>query len=143
MKSIGILLLTVVLASTPPLARTIKIEKLTGNVDPKRAFLLEGLSCRNLDKVVHITISIDWPQDKTSTNDGGRFIFWTDETEFLFPQSKVSYLHGDYTISGYFITRSGGTHQGITSMAFEAVDDASVVLNSNVKEVPAKKIGCV
>jgi hypothetical protein len=118
------------------------IEKLTGPVSTRNTFLLEGLSCRNLDKIVHVNISVDWASDALSQNDAGRFVFWTSESEFLFPQSKVIFLHGSYLVNGYFIARSGGTHQGVTSMAFEKVEDASVMLNPSVKEVPAKRVGC-
>jgi hypothetical protein len=127
-------------------AKTIRIEFLQGNFDQKNAFIIDGLACRNLDKIVHLNIALDWPEGTLSKEDKDNVDFWTNrgesDSDYRFPSSKVEYRHGSYLISGYFIIRSGGTHQGITGMGFQAIDDATVMLNPSVKEIPARRAYC-
>lgn len=125
-------------------AREIIIERLSANIDPANVGKLDGLWCANVDKIVKISIGVDWPPDKTDVETDGykRLIFWDDQDEHLFPDGSYSYQHGTYVIDGYFIARSGGIHQGVSSLYFERVDDAQVLLNPAVKEVPAKETAC-
>ena len=57
--------------------------------------------------------------------------FWDQDDEYLFPKGSFFFLHGSFIIKGYFSARSGGTHQGINSNAFEKVDDAHVSIGFN------------
>jgi hypothetical protein len=129
---------------TPAQAKTITVEYLQGNIDPKNVSQLGDLACRAMDKIIHLKITVDWPDGKRDqeTSDYQRLVFWDDSAEYLFPKDTYVWMHGSYYINGYFIPRTGGMHQGVISNAFEKVDDASVLLNPAVKEVPAKKSGC-
>jgi len=123
-------------------ARPVTVEVLTNQITLATAISLSELACRNMDKIVHLDLSIDWPSDKISPNGNGvRLVFSNDHTEFLFPKGSFTYLYGVYIVKGYFIARSGGTHKGVSSDAFEKINDAAVMLNPNVKEVPARS-GC-
>jgi hypothetical protein len=126
------------------MARTIEIEFLTGEIDPKSVKDLGGLACRNYDHIVHLNISVDWLPDKTEqeTIDDKRLIFWNSEAEYLFPNGSYNWLHGEYLINGYFIPRSGGMHQGITSIYFEKIDEVPVLVNPSVNEIKAKGPNC-
>jgi hypothetical protein len=96
-------------------AKPIKVEFLQAKIAPANGQWLAGLACRNLDHIVHVDLSINWPRDKTQaeTTDLKRFAFWNKETEFLFPDGTHAFVHGRWAVKGYFIVRSGGTHQGI------------------------------
>jgi hypothetical protein len=132
------------LCSAPAIGRTIDVEFLQGAIGPKNIEDLDGLACRNYDHIVHIDITVGWPDDKLDQefDDYKRLIFWNDNAEYLFPSGSYFFLHGDYMINGYFIPRRGGMHQGIISIAFEKIDDAQVLLNPNVNEAKAKGPGC-
>jgi hypothetical protein len=125
-------------------ARTINIEFLAGEINPKTVEDLDGLACRNLDHIIHLEISVRWPDDAVDVETTGykRLSFWNDEAEYLFPDGGYFFLQGSYVIHGYFIPRGGGVHQGIASIAFEKIDDAKVLLNPSVKELKAKGPGC-
>ncbi|HXP75847.1 MAG TPA: hypothetical protein VN823_17015 [Stellaceae bacterium] len=125
-------------------AKTVTIEFLQGPITPKTIGDLAGLACRNYDHIVHLDISVNWPAKNSDveTSDFQRLIFWDSKAEYLFPKDTYQYLHGDYVIKGYFIARNGGFHQGITSRAFEKVDDATVMLSPTVTEKKAGGKGC-
>ncbi len=137
-------LLSSFLALSSALARDVRVEFLVAKITPQAAALLSSLSCRDVDHVVHLRLSIQWPNDATSleTTDFKRLVFWNKETEFLFPYGSYNYQHGSYVVNGYFIPRSGGIHQGVLSDAFEKVDDTKVLLNPSVKEVRTKATTC-
>ncbi len=131
-------------------AKSIDIEFLQATINPRDVGELSGLACRNYDHVVHIDISVDWPSHSVDAEQSGyeRLVFWTDRgkdgygTEYLFPKGSYFLLHGSYIVKGYFIVRTGGMHQGVSSVAFEKVDDATVLLNPAVKETKAKGSHC-
>jgi hypothetical protein len=125
-------------------ARTIDIEFLEDQIDQQNIENLGGLACRNYDHIVHLKISVSWPEDarEQETTDYKRLVFWNHKAEYLFPDGSYSWLHGEYIINGYFIPRSGGIHQGIISVAFEKIDDAQVLLNPWVNEMKAKGPSC-
>jgi hypothetical protein len=127
----------------PLIARTIDIEFLQGNINQRSVENLDGLACRNYDRIVHLKISVDWPHEarEQETTDYKRLVFWNDEAEYLFPKGSYVWLHGEYVISGYFIPRRGGVHQGIISIAFERIDEHRLV-NSSVNEIKAKGPAC-
>jgi len=129
-----IVILSSVLANAH--AKTIQVEFLQAAISPQNVGALSGLACRNLDRIVHLDIAVEWPTDKThpEIDDYKRLVFWDDETEYLFPNGSYFFLHGSWIIKGYFIARSGGMHQGVSSDSFEKIDDASVMLNPNVTE---------
>jgi len=113
-----------------------KVEFLQSPIDPSRAGWLAGLACRNLDQIVHLDISVDWPKESLDVETDGyrRLVFWNSTDEFLFPKDSFFLLHGSYVVKGYFIVRSGGIHQGITSSSFEKIDDAQVMLRPGLTE---------
>jgi hypothetical protein len=125
-------------------AKTVTIEFLQGPITPKNIGALAGLACRNYDRIVHLDIGVNWPAKTSDVEqaDDRRLIFWDSKAEYLFPKDTYAYLHGDYVIKGYFIARNGGFHQGITSRAFEKVDDATVMLSPAVTERKAGGRGC-
>ena len=100
--------------------------------------------------LVHVDIDVEWPNTTVNAEQSGygRLIFWTDQdqngfgTEYLFPKGSYVYLHGSYMVKGYFIIRTGGMHQGVSSVAFEKVDDAIVLLNPAVNETKARGSRC-
>jgi hypothetical protein len=120
--------------------KPINVEFLQAKIAPANGKWLSGLACRNLDHIVHVDLSINWPRDKTQaeTTDLKRLVFWNKETEFLFPDGTYVFLHGRWVVKGYFMVRSGGTHQGMKSYAFEKIDDASVSLNQNMQQTKVK-----
>jgi hypothetical protein len=128
-------------AATP---RVINIEFLQAEIDPSNVQWLSGLACRNYDRIVHVDLSISWPDKDTDAETAGfeRLVFWNSEAEFLFPKGTYFFLHGSWIVKGYFIVRSGGVHQGIVSDAFEKIDDATVMLNPNVQENQIKSANC-
>lgn len=125
-------------------AKTVTVEFLQGPITPKNISALAGLACRNYDRIVRLDISVSWPAKGSDVEqaDDQRLIFWDSKAEYLFPRDTYAYLHGDYVIKGYFIARNGGFHQGITSRAFEKVDDATVMLSPTVQERKAGGRGC-
>jgi hypothetical protein len=132
----------VLLCAAAP-AKTVTIEFLQGVITAKNIGRLAGLACRNYDHVVHLD-SVNWPAKSADveTTDYQRLIFWNSTAEYLFPKDTYQYLHGEYVIKGYFIARNGGFHQGVTSRAFEKVDDATVMLSPTVTEKKAGGRGC-
>jgi len=42
-------------------SKDIQIELLRDNVTPANVGNLDGLACRNFDRIVHLKISVDWP----------------------------------------------------------------------------------
>jgi len=125
-------------------AEPINVEFLQAKISPVNDRWLAGLACRNLDHVVHVDLSVNWPHDKAvaETTDFRRLVFWNKETEFLFPDGPYVFLHGRWLVKGYFIVRSGGTHQGMKSYAFEKIDDVSLSLNQNMQETKVKSARC-
>jgi len=125
-------------------AKTVTIEFLQGAITPKNIGELAGLACRNYNHIVHLDISVNWPAKSSDveTTDYQRLVFWDNKAEYLFPKDTYQFLHGDYVITGYFIARNGGFHQGITSRAFDKVDDATVMLSPTVTEKKAGGKGC-
>ena len=121
-------------------AKDILIEFLQSRIDSGNISFLEGLACRNYDKLVHIDVGLNWPAGMSSSE--GRMIFSDETAEYLFPQANVNYLHGEYIIKGYFIVRSGGTHQGVSSIAFEKVSDAIILTNPSVRERKVRSSKC-
>jgi hypothetical protein len=106
------------------------VEFLQSPIDQSNANWLAGLACRNLDHIVHLDISVDWPLDSMDEEMTGdrRLVLWNDTDEFLFPKGSYYMFHGRYIIKGYFIPRSGGPHQHVVSNAFDKVDDEQVIL---------------
>jgi hypothetical protein len=112
------------------------VEFLQARINPSHAEWLAGLACRNLDRIVHLDISVDWPDQSLDVETTGyrRLTFSNNTDEFLFPKGSYYMLHGSYIIKGYFIVRSGGMQQGVVSNAFEKVDDAEVMLRPGLVE---------
>ncbi len=125
-------------------AQPINVEFLQAKIAPVNGQWLAGLACRNLDRIVHVDLSINWPRDKTAaeTKDLKRLVFWNKEAEFLFPDGTYALVHGKWAVKGYFIIRSGGTHEGMMSYAFEKIDHATVSLNRNRQETKVKSARC-
>jgi hypothetical protein len=117
-------------------SNAITVEFLQAAIDPDNVSWLSGIACRNFDHIVHLDISVSWPHGSLDeeTSGYGRLIFWDQTDEYLFPKGSYFILHRSYIIKGYFIARSGGTHQGISSNAFEKVDDAQVMLSPGLVE---------
>jgi hypothetical protein len=116
------------------------IEALKAQITPSREKKLACLVDANYDKVVKLDISIAWPEKKMTVEQDSyqRLLVLTsapDAAEYVFP--KGSYAHGgrSYAVSGYFIVRGGGTHQGITSIAFEPVTDATATAEAETVDV--------
>lgn len=135
---------TIRLEAVAQSTKTIKIEFLQSGITPQTVGALSGLSCRNKDRIVHLDISIDWPDKSIEVEDSGykRLVFWDKANEYLFPEGSYFYLHGSYIIRGYFIARSGGIHQGIVSNSFQKIDDVTVMLNPYVKEIKVSSSRC-
>jgi hypothetical protein len=135
---------------TPLAARSIDLEFLQGEVSPQTEDALAGLACRNFDRIVHIDILLNWPEEATEVErfDNERLVFWTKPndygfgTEYLFPRGSYAFALGRYRVKGYFIVRAGGIHQGISSVAFEKIDDAAVLLNPAVQETKITSPRC-
>ena len=140
-----VLLLIGLSAGSGAEARDVRVEYLDANINQQTISLLSSLSCRDLDHVVHLKLAIDWPANAVTveTTDYKRLVFRNSAAEFLFPSGTYSYQHGSYIVDGYFIPRSGGMHQGISSDAFEKIDDTKVLLNPAVKEVRTKATNCL
>jgi hypothetical protein len=142
MRILRLTLLAFVLVTSS--SKAIMIEFLQASIDPEHVGVLSGLSCRNYDHIVHLDISVNWPDDSLTVEktDYQRLVFWDKSAEYLFPKDTYFVLHGSYIIKGYFIARSGGMHQGIVSNAFEKVNDAEVMLSPNVVERRIKNARC-
>ena len=114
------------------------------NISPDTVKFLSGTWCRNVDHIMHLRLAVDWPDKSIEQETEGyrRLIFWDHDSEYLFPNGSYTYMHGAYIINGYFIARAGGTHQGVSSLSFERVDDAMVLLNPAVREIPTKRADC-
>jgi hypothetical protein len=125
------------------IASATDIEFLQGKINQRSVENLDGLACRNYDRIVHLNISVDWPHNarERETTDYKRLVFWNDKAEYLFPVGSYVWLHGDYVITGYFIPRRGGIHQGIISIAFEKIDEHRL-RNSSTNEIKAKGPAC-
>lgn len=122
-------------------AAPILIESLESPITPETVGCLYSLGTRNFDRIVQVNIALDWPEEDMNIEQTGsqRLVFWNEEAEYLFPKDSYHYQHGSYLVKGYFIVRSGGIHQGVSSIAFmEKVKDSDILLNPNVKVVPAK-----
>jgi hypothetical protein len=134
MKLVMLSLVAILMGTAPGSAIT--VEFLQASIDPSRAGWLSGLACRNFDHVVHVDITVDWPERSLAVETAGyqRLIFWNETNEFLFPKDSFFLLRGSYVIKDYFVARSGGVHQGIASSAFEKVDDARAMLGSGLVE---------
>jgi hypothetical protein len=147
------LLLGVVLAtsSAPKTAATTDrtnghpqtIEVLQGTINPRNAAGLVGLACRNYNQVVHLNIRIEWPATETTVEATSykRLVVWNGTDEFLFFDGSYKSADGVWVIDGYFVPLAGGTHQGVTSHAFERVDNPHR-FNGAVREIEAKGPDC-
>lgn len=134
MKRVVLSLVAILMATAP--GRAVTLEFLQASIDPSHAGWLSGLACRNFDHIVHLDITVDWPNGSLDVETTGyqRLVFWDETDEFLFPKGSFVPLHGSYVIKGYFIPRSGGVHQGIASNAFEKVDEADARLRPGLVE---------
>jgi len=97
------------------------IEFLQSPIDPDNVGWLAGLACRNLDRLVHLDISVTWPSKAADIETDGyrRLVFWNETDEYLFARGTFKTVDDKYVINGYFRVRSGGIHQGIVSNYFE------------------------
>jgi hypothetical protein len=127
-------------APAPAAPPKTEVEFLDTPINLENASSLEGIACRNFDKIIHLNLSVEWPAESmiTPTEEEPSLVFWTDSTQYMFPEGSFSYKLGAYVVKGYFIAREGGMHQGITAYAFEKIDDAQVMTSANFVEVPAK-----
>lgn len=143
-KQVIVSLAAFVFFTTNAQSQNVRIEVLNDVTTPASIGHLDGTWCRSIDKIVHLKISVDWPREQMTveTSDFHRFIFWTKDAEYLFPQGSYDWERGSYFVNNYFIARSGGIHQGVVSQAFEKVDDTKVLLNPFVREISVKKNGC-
>ena len=114
----------------------VAVQFLQAPIDPAHVGWLSGLACRNLDRIVHLDISVNWPPDTLAVEKGDfqRLIFWNSSAEYLFPKGSFVLQHGSYIVKGYFIPRSGGIHQGTVSNAFEKVGSVTEALGPGVAE---------
>ena len=124
--------------------RAVTVEFLQAAIDPRNAGLLSGLACRNLDHVVHLDLSVTWPEKALGVEHDGyrRLVFWNDTDEFLFPKGSYSLRHGSYIVKGYFIPRAGGIHQGVASNYFEKISDARMKSKPGLAEKKAASSEC-
>jgi hypothetical protein len=76
------------------------IEFLQGEITPATVSWLSGLSCRNYDHIVHLDLSISWPDKDLEVEkaDFERLVFWNKDAEYLFPKDTYQYLHGSYIV---------------------------------------------
>lgn len=121
-----------------------KIESLTATITPANAVQLRALACRNFKHVVHVDITVDWPEDKSDVETGnyGRLIFWDDKAEYLFPEGSYHGDHGRYKISGWFKAVDGGMHAGMISDAFEAPPSGIATPPVNGVDTPTTSTAC-
>ena len=131
-------------AKTAYAQTVIRMELLCGSINATNIKNLFDVWSRNIDKVIHLKLSIDWPNESVNfeQSDYKRLIFWNENAEYLFPDKAYSYQHGSWIVNGYFIARSGGVHQGVISIAFEKIADTAVLLNPSVIEIPARGSTC-
>jgi hypothetical protein len=124
--------------------RALTVEFLQAAIDPHTAGLLSGLACRNLDHIVHLDLSVTWPETSLAVETDGyrRLIFWNESDEFLFPKGAYAVRHGSYAVKGYFIARAGGVHQGIVSNFLEKADDPGVKRTPGMVEKKAEGSAC-
>lgn len=128
----------------PAQAARIHIDVLRGDITEATIARLNGLVCHNYDKIVHLDISIEMPESDIVVEPEGyqRMMVILNDSEYLFPKGSYVYAHGAYVIDGYFIVKSGGTHQGTNSAAFEQTDAELVLLNPHVVETVARDSAC-
>ncbi len=138
----ALLTLFCLLISINVYAKKINIELLRGSVTDKTVKYLGGLACRNQDKIVHLKINVDIENAHAENEDYERLIFSDDHYEYLFPKGSYFWLHGGWEIDGYFVIKSGGVHQGISSAYFDQIKAETVLLNPNVSEKEVKKSSC-
>lgn len=125
-------------------SKAITIEFLQAPINPSDVSWLSGIACRNYDHIVHLDISVDWPENSVDVERTGykRLVFWDSAAEYLFPEGSFFFLHGSYIIKGYFIVRSGGMHQGVISNYFEKISDAQVMLTPGLTENKVRNGKC-
>lgn len=142
--ALSILVWLAVFGAAPAITKPVRIELLDGVIAPNTVGALGGLACRNVDHIVHLHLVIDWPSNAISveTTDFKRLIFSNDLAEYLFPDGTYNRSQGTFLISGYFIPRSGGMHQGVISIYFEKIDDVQALLKPNVREVRVNNQKC-
>ena len=125
-------------------SNAITVEFLQAAIDPAHVGWLFGIACRNYDHIIHLDISVDWPDKSVDVEQTRyqRLVFWDNSAEYLVPKDSFFFLHGSYIIKGYFIARSGGVHQGVVSNAFEKISDAQVMLSPGLSEHKMESENC-
>lgn len=129
-------------------AREAVIPKFVGRVTPDNATrFLEGVVGRT-DKIVGLQVHIQPGGDKTFAED--RYLAEANDVlfsmsksdsldgeglEMVAPAAEAVWLHGDYALDGFYLVKSGGVHQGITSIGLERVDEAAVLLSTKFRVV--------
>jgi hypothetical protein len=119
------------------------VEVLQGTINPRNADNLAGLACRNYGQIVHLKLRIEWPATAETVENTGykRLVVWNGTDESLFFNGSYKFADGAWAIDGYFIPVAGGTHQGVTSHAFDQSDDPHR-LNAAIREIEAKGSKC-
>lgn len=108
---------------------------------------LDGLICRNEDRIVHIDLIVDWPEQMMAVESYGAkgLTLWTKSTgatNYSFPKGSYTNIRGNYAVKGYFIVRFAGTGQGAVEYYFEKMPDTTILLNPYVAEKRTASADC-
>lgn len=126
-----------------------QILRVQGQVTPKNYKGLETFLFNSLDSVVGLKIAFAANPDSSdgeiaTSMDDDQFSAYLRESE---PESEivadknVSLLHGDYVIDGFFVVKSGGLHQGITSLYLDKTDEGTILVSgAKIKDIDINRL---
>jgi hypothetical protein len=128
-------------ATAPPAAAPAgeQVTRLSGEVDAAHAEAFLSKVADHVDGIVGVQVWIEPSEGSDATyqvgQDDDRLVISNETYELLAPQSAWRWEHGRYVIDGFFLVKSGGVHQGVSSVALEAVSESAVRLKPNLTVV--------
>ena len=132
-------MLAAAFAFVSPVAQAKQIKQLTGQVDKGSYYRFLQEVAKSSDSVIGVKVNIvaSGKDDVyLAAEDATGFVVSTTGDRYPGYEAVIHsarYEHGDYIVDGFFLVKSGGTHQGITSYGLSPVNEAQIRLSSAIK----------
>lgn len=131
-------------STSPPVAAAPQAEqmiRLSGEVDPAHAEAFLSKVADHVDGIVGVQVWIEPSEGGDTTyqvgQDDERLVISNQTYELLAPKGAWRWEHGRYVVDGFFLVKSGGVHQGVSSLGLEAVSESAVRLKPDVAVLDA------
>lgn len=131
-------------------AADVTITRIAGSVTSGTYRALETLLFDSFDKIVGLKVTFDAfdgaePDRLSAYVDDEKFVAFVsgpDSESEIVADKGFSYQHGGYVFDGFFLVKSGGFNQGISSIYLQPVDEAQVILSgASISDVNIEETG--